>query len=129
MLFKRAIFASGSPVVLFLNAEKLGDPFRIGRCYSVFDSNEAWSYVIQKCPMAICIGYERPKKSKTARRIPDDHIEKRNNPDNIRKSLDRLGFEVEYFDDDRFPISTGGNDGAGAIMRGNAMFARYIAND
>ena len=57
MLFKRAIFKNDKPIVLFLNASKLQRPFKIGRCYPVFDRNYTWQQACQECKLAICIGY------------------------------------------------------------------------
>lgn len=128
MLFKRAIFTSGCPVVLFISAEKLGDPFDVGRCYPVFDSKLPWTDVIQNFPLAICIGYEQPKRSKTASRIPPEVIEKRNRPDLIRERLFSLGFQAEYLDGDLVPAPPG-MAGVGAIMFGNQKFAVSIPND
>lgn len=126
MLFKRAVFTSGSPVVLFISAEKLGDPFDVGRCYPVFDSNEAWTQVIRDYPLAICIGYEQPKISKTASRISRDQIEQRNSPEVIRRTLDGLGFCEEYFDGSLLPPPIPDLAGVGAIMHGNKAFEACI---
>jgi len=57
MLFKRAIFQTDRPIVLFLNASKLEKPFEIGRCYPVFDRNYTWEQACVDCKLAICIGY------------------------------------------------------------------------
>jgi hypothetical protein len=109
-----------------MSAEKLGDPFDIGRCYPVFDSQEAWTEVTRNYPLAICIGYEHPKRSKTAARISRDDIEKRNSPGEIRKTLDELGFCVEYLDGSLLPSPMPDLGGVGAIMRGNSKFEARI---
>lgn len=127
MLFKRAIYTSGSPVVLFISAEKLGDPFEVGRCYPVFDSGEPWTEVIQNYPIAICVGYEQPKTSKTASRISPEDVAKRNRPEFIRAALDRLGFNVEYLDGDLIPCPHE-IPGVGTIMRGNKRFSERVPN-
>lgn len=130
MLFKRALFTSGSPVVLFINAEKLGDPFNIGRCYPVCDANETWPEVIKRFPLAICVGYEWPDKlSNTASRIPRKAIRQRNNPATIRETLNRLGFTVEYFSGDLVPAASAETSGTGAMMLGNRRFATRLPND
>jgi hypothetical protein len=57
MLFKRAIFQTDKPIVLFLGASKIEKQFDTGHCYPVFDLDYAWPQACRECKLAICIGY------------------------------------------------------------------------
>ncbi|MCB1092028.1 MAG: hypothetical protein KDL87_10880, partial [Verrucomicrobiae bacterium] len=127
MLFKRAILTAGDPVVLFLNAEKLGDPFRRGRCYPVFDPGLPWEVAAREFPLALCVGYEWPKTSPSMPRIAPSDLERRNQPGVIRSNLEDLGFEVTYFDDDAYRVSEVSE--GGAILMGNRKFAEMVPGD
>ena len=59
MLFKRAIFQTGQPIVLFLTEEKIDKPFIDGTCYPVFGPDYPWSHALRECPLAICIGHHK----------------------------------------------------------------------
>lgn len=117
MLFKRAIFASGCPVVLFLSAEKLGNSFRKGKCYPVFGPDEPWAAAVKKYPLAVCVGYEWPKKSAPTPGLTLKELEERNRPEYILDCLKKLGFRVQYFDGGFPPI----------MMRRAAGLVRYCA--
>ncbi|MGH9854970.1 MAG: hypothetical protein ACREBD_34500, partial [Blastocatellia bacterium] len=129
MLFKRSIFTSGSPVVLFISAEKLGDPFRQDICYSVFGPDEPWKDAVSKYPMAICVGYEWPKKSKTAPRISNEDVERRNNLSYVSDSLHKLGFNVDYFVEALPSANAHKKQGTGAVLCANEKLAKLIPND
>jgi|ERR1051326_358794 hypothetical protein len=128
MLFKRAIFTSGNPVVLFISAEKLGDPFRRGICYSVFDPDDPWKDAVSKYPMAICVGHEYPKRSKSAPRISTAEVEQRNDALYIRDSLNKLGFHTDYFEENS-PSGVLRKPGTGAMLYANEKFKKLIPND
>jgi hypothetical protein len=60
-LLKRALLMSGHPVVLFFDESKIAPhgtkgPFRIGECHSVCDPEMAWNDLVQKQPLALCVG-------------------------------------------------------------------------
>ncbi len=129
MLFKRAIFASGYPVVLFLSAEKVGNPFRKGSCYPVFGPDEPWTDAVRKYPLAICVGYEHPKKSHPTPGTSTKLVEERNAPEYILRNLKRLGFGVKYFDTGFPPDYDAAARGTGAVMCGNEAFNRMIPRD
>ena len=126
MLFKRVIFTSGCPVVLFLSAEKLGNSFRKGRCYAVFGPDEPWLTAVRKYPLAICVGYEWPKKSNPTPGITQKELERRNNPDYIRTCLEKLGFRSLCFDGGFPPNYDAAKLGTGAMMYANQEFARRM---
>ncbi|MEW6609511.1 MAG: DUF4062 domain-containing protein [bacterium] len=56
-LFKRALFTTGCPIVLFIDATKIEEiPFNPQHCFSVCDSEISWESVCNKIPLALCIG-------------------------------------------------------------------------
>lgn len=124
MLFKRAIFASGCPVVLFLSAEKLGNSFRKGKCYPVFGPDEPWSEAVKKYPIAICVGYEWPKKSTSTPGLSHKELQRNNSPSYILDCLKKLGFRQQFFQGG-FPPNYDLMS-RGAIMCANQAFARCI---
>jgi hypothetical protein len=129
MLFKRAIFASKHPVVLFLSAEKLGNPFQIGKCYPVFGPDEPWEDAVKDYPLAICIGYEWPIRSKPTVGLPSEELERRNSQKYILDCLTKLGFRVPYFDGGFPPNYDAASRGTGAIMCANELFTKLIPVD
>lgn len=131
MLFKRAIFASGCPVVLCVSAEKLGNEFRRGRCYPVFGPDEPWLAAIKRYPIAVCVGYEWPKTSRATGDISGAELRRRNRPEYIVQCLKSLGFTLPYF---HSSSRIGGGGGlpardVGALMYANRAFEQCIPKD
>lgn len=65
MLFKRALFKSLHPIVIFLDEEKISSlsdhgQFIYDKCYPVFDSAKVWSAVQISHPLAFCIALRQP---------------------------------------------------------------------
>ena len=74
MLFKRALFKTGDPVVLFLTRHKIDPFFKESKfkcrrdeenpdastryCYPVFGSELSLETALETIPIAICVGYE-----------------------------------------------------------------------
>ena len=108
MLFKRAIFMTGNPVVLFLSRHKVDPQFReagfkcrtdskgieanMSYCYPVFGEELPLEFALKNTPLALCIGYE---------------LEKNEHEEDIRKvgeklksvlrpELEKAGFDMEY---------------------------------
>jgi hypothetical protein len=81
MLFKRAIFETGQPVVLFFTEKKIDFAFEIGKCYPVFGPDRTWLSILAKYPLAICIGYHKKQRADVIK----DLIE-----------FGKHGFELEY---------------------------------
>lgn len=108
MLFKRAIFKTGQPVVLFLTASKLEKRFELNRCYPVFDSELSWQRICQEHALALCVGYAA-EGERSSRGIPE---EKRRTRAILRKHLP--SFDLNYEE-----ISV---DAGGAIITANAQF-------
>lgn len=120
MLFKRALFTTGHPVIIFLSAEKLGDPFEIGKCYPIFGPDLPLTEVLTKYPLALCIGYDRITQSPTRRKLESETRKERNDPSNLERVLNKLGFNVIY---------TKTEEEKGAIIAGNLEFLKLLPND
>jgi Domain of unknown function (DUF4062) len=61
-LFKRAIFSTKCPVVLFLDEWKLSEPYNNLHCFPVCDSSMSWQELCESVPLALCIGTESAVK-------------------------------------------------------------------
>lgn len=120
MLFKRALFTTGHPVVIFLTAEKLGDPFIVGECFPIFGPDEPLDAALNKYPIALCVGYDKTLHSDTRWPLKPRDRELRNDPSNILNILHDLGFNVIYTKNDKR---------AGAIVAGNTSFHALLPND
>jgi hypothetical protein len=116
MLFKRALLTSKAPVVLFLDAEKLGSPFQVGRCYPVFDSKRTWLEVRRRYPLAVCVGWEEGPHQNDAQRAMND-------PKRIAGVLTDLGF------DNVFVNRSSENGRAGALVFANAAFVAHLPTE
>jgi len=120
MLFKRALFTTERPVVIFLSAEKLGDPFEVNKCYPIFGPDEPLGKALEKYPLALCVGYDQRMQSPTRRLLAPEVRRKRNDPSNIKKILIELNFNVIYTE------KVGDAD---AIIAGNLPFQELLPND
>jgi len=120
MLFKRALFTIERPVVIFLTAEKLGDPFEQGKCFPIFGPDEPLGEALKKYPLALCVGYDQTMQSPTRRLLSPEVRRERNNPSNIMKIFIELNFNVIY---------TEKVGKAGAIIAGNSAFQKLLPND
>jgi hypothetical protein len=125
-LFKRALFTTGQPVVIFLNAEKLGDPFKAGICYPIFGPDLPLNEALEKYPLAVCVGYDLGMKSPTRdEKLNSENGKKerkeRNKPKRICKILHMLGFKHDYAPE--LYRETG------AIIAGNTRFKKLLPND
>jgi hypothetical protein len=121
MLFKRALFTTELPVVIFLTAEKLGDPFEQGKCFPIFGTDELLVEAIKKYPLALCVGYEQTLESPTRRKdLSREDRQARNNPHKIMEQLIDLNFNEMY---------TNKVEEAGAIIAGNSAFQKLLPNE
>ena len=117
-MFKRALFTTEKPVVIFLTAEKLGDPFESGKCYPIFGPDEPMEIALEKYPMALCVGYDRSMESPTRRELDRDIREERNDPDYIKTVLLEMGFE---------PLCVEAPGNTGAIARRQCVVPKVTA--
>lgn len=120
MLFKRALFTTERPVVIFLSAEKLGDPFNVGVCYPIFGPGKPLKESLSKYPLALCVGYDRLMQSPTRRELDPKLRASRNDPINILDTLRGLNFNVIYGEV---------KGDTGAIIAGNSSFENLLPND
>lgn len=115
MLFKRVIFTSKNPVVLFLDAEKLG--FRCqDNCYPIFDREFPVEKWIKNFPVALCIGWETQNSPDRQKGRPSEKAAQ------IKKLLIEIGFQNEFFLDEKAE----GEKLVGAILMANDKFTREI---
>jgi len=120
MLFKRSVFTTRRPVVIFLSADKLGDPFTKGICYPIFVPGLPLEKALQDYPLALCVGYDKLMRSPTRRILDREVRENRNNPSNIIDILAKLNFNVIYGEE---------KGDTGAIIAGNSAFEKLLPND
>ena len=118
MLFKRALFASEKPVVIFLTAEKLGDHFERRKCYPIFGLDQPLRAAIDDYPLALCVGFDQTAASPTRRDLKAKVRKKRNDPARIIGDLAQLGFDTVY--------ARKSDDTAGAIIAANPKFAAAL---
>jgi hypothetical protein len=135
MLFKRAIFMTGEPVVLFLSRHKVDPKFReaafkcrtdrerpeVGMryCYPVFGEELPLESALVNTPLALCIGFEQEK---------DEHEEDIRHVGEklksiLRPELEKAKFNLEYaakefIDDD--------GSQSGAILVANEKFQQLF---
>jgi hypothetical protein len=91
MLFKRAIFSTKQPIVLFLTASKLSKRFEVGNCYPVFGPDHSWHHAAQTCPLAVCVGYQFDDAEKGRQELAET---KRRLLQELKKEL--KGFDFDY---------------------------------
>lgn len=115
MLFKRVIFTSKNPVVLFLDAEKLG--FRCqDNCYPIFDKDFTVEKWIKNFPAALCIGWETPNSPDRPKgQLSEKALQ-------IKKKLTEVGFRNEFFVEERAE----GDKLVGSLLMANDKFTREI---
>lgn len=116
MLFKRAIFQTDKPIVLFLSASKIQKKFEIGHCYPIFDRKRSWQQAFKDCKLAICVGYTSNEDEDSV-----DHLRDK------RKQLIRQleptlsGFDFNY-------ANYEGEDG-GAFIAANDAFTKIFPKE
>jgi hypothetical protein len=54
-VFKRYMYFTGLPVMIFLTAEKIDSPIKVGNCHFILDSDFDWGRFAQHHPLAFCI--------------------------------------------------------------------------
>ena len=139
MLFKRAIFMTGQPVILFLSRNKV-DPDQelhearfkcrtdnempkegMRYCYPVFGDELPLMKALAESPVALCIGYEKEKTEEESN-IDIRLIGKRLR-DILRPHLAPVGFDMEYAAQE---FSTGDGPESAAIMLANEKFCEMF---
>ena len=57
-ILKRYLYQTGIPTVLVVDSSKIDCPIDVGKCHFVFGNDLAWESVLEKHPLALCIGCE-----------------------------------------------------------------------
>ncbi len=91
MLFKRAIFKTGEPVVLFLSEGKINKAFRIGECFPVFGPDYSWRRACHETKLAMCVGYSIESGGRHNETLREKRERLR---EQLRKNLP--GFDLDY---------------------------------
>jgi hypothetical protein len=135
MLFKRAIFMTGAPVVMFLSRHKVDPNCReagfkwrkdskklevdMRYCYPVFGEELPLEKALVDTPLALCVGYEREKL--------EQDIDIRQVGENLKSVLNpelgKAGFDMEYAAKEF--IRDDGSQ-AGAFMVANKKFQQLF---
>jgi hypothetical protein len=55
-LFKRFMFDTPHPIMLFLTDDKIDSPISTDECHFVFDANKPWDDVVRQQPLSFCVG-------------------------------------------------------------------------
>lgn len=121
MLFKRALFRTGQPIVLFLSENKVGKCFEVGNCYPVFGPDFSWGDAVRDLPVAICVGYSneirRDGRRRNTRRQGSPKRQKL-----VKRLKDALpGFDIEYV--------SGDTDRGGAFIAANDHFMSHFPKE
>jgi hypothetical protein len=135
MLFKRAIFMTGHPVVVFLSRHKVDPGYReahfkcrtdgekpavgVRYCYPVFGEELPLEEALKKTPLALCIGYEMERGDEVAdvRQIGEKLKSV------LAGHLDKMPFNLDYAAKE-FVRADGSL--AGAFMLANERFAEIF---
>ncbi len=118
MLFKRAIFETNEPIVLFLTSGKVGRPFIVGKCFPVFGPDAPWISACTRRKLALAIGYEAPQ-GKTGLRYVQTERER------LLSELKRHGV-LEHFDANYARRET---ESAGVIIVANDPFKSMMRRE
>lgn len=116
MIFKRALFTTGAPIILFINDKKLGMPFVPGKCFPVFGIDFRWKDVLTNTPLAICVGYSVSSTNHKEYFKKEQILLSR-----ITKMLKELGLDETYAD--------GTTETGGAVIAANEAFKKIFPRD
>jgi hypothetical protein len=85
-LFKRSLYETQLPIVIFLTSAKIDCEIEVGRCHFILDRQFSWQRFYREYPLAFCVG--------STVGVMDTHIE----------TFTKLGFDV--ITGARYPIHT-----------------------
>jgi hypothetical protein len=97
MLFKRAIFITGQPVVCFLTSNKVGDLYKRNKHFPIFGPDYELRKILQEIPFALCLSYK--KESKDMCTCDEEHEVMDSNMKHIDKLiefLEKIDFNKDY---------------------------------
>lgn len=143
-IFKRVLFESGNPVVVFMDAAKFGQSHGQD-CYAVFGPGAPVATWLNEFPIAICIGWEGAKTSINLSGGDGDQdqlkptrfvqAQKDAMPSSLQMSehllwirerikTDKLGFDTQYFfREEKSPLT---GLWMGAFLLGNKLFSQQV---
>ena len=58
-LFKRCLYLTGLPTIVFLHDTKIDCPVEVGKCHFLFDRGEPWEKVVRRIPLSLWVGCAR----------------------------------------------------------------------
>jgi hypothetical protein len=62
-VFKRFMYATGLPLVLFFDGEKIDSEVEAGKCHYILDKHFTWEHFLSTHPVAFCIGCGEPQEA------------------------------------------------------------------
>lgn len=62
-IFKRFMYATRLPIVVFMTSDKINAPIDVGRCHFILDREFTWDRFVADHPVAFCIGSDSADKS------------------------------------------------------------------
>jgi hypothetical protein len=99
-IFKRFMYATGLPLVLFITSDKINAPIDVGRCHFILDHEYTWAQFIAEHPLAICIGTDSADKGRYLEMFDElgFHIIDQNNASSVSAFIARNDAFVEKFE-------------------------------
>jgi hypothetical protein len=61
-VFKRFMYATGLPLVIFMTADKINTAVDVGKCHFILDHSYPWEQFSREHPVAFCIGCDTAEK-------------------------------------------------------------------
>ena len=58
-LFKRCLYLSGIPIIVFIHDDKLDCPVEVGKCHFMFDADMIWCDFLKDYPLSIWVACEK----------------------------------------------------------------------
>jgi len=62
-IFKRFMYVTKLPLVVFMTSDKINAPIDVGRCHFILDRDFNWERFLVEHPLAFCIGSDSADKS------------------------------------------------------------------
>lgn len=66
MVYKRFMYSTELPIVIFLTGDKIDSAIEVGRCHFILDSEYTWAEFCQSHPVAFCVACDVDKLDKYA---------------------------------------------------------------
>jgi Domain of unknown function (DUF4062) len=61
-VFKRFMYETGLPLVIFMTSEKINAPIEVGKCHFILDREYTWQQFAKDYPVAFCVGCSTAEK-------------------------------------------------------------------